>query len=73
MRGSDADADDHEVAVEHLGRRWCGPARRLAVALEGLDAVAQQHPDPVVGVDVAIEGADLGAEHALERHARADR
>ena len=33
-----------------------------------LDAGAHQHPHAVVGVDVAVDGADLGAEHALERY-----
>ena len=37
------------------------------VALERLDAGAQQHPHAVVGVDVAVDGAHLGAEHALQR------
>ena len=37
------------------------------VSLEGLDAGAEQQPHAVVGVDVAVDGADLGAEHALER------
>ena len=27
----------------------------------------EEHPHAVVGVDVAIDRADLGAEHALER------
>ena len=37
------------------------------VALEGLDAGPEQHLHAVVGVDVAVDGADLGAQHALER------
>ena len=36
-------------------------------SLERLDARPEQHPHAMVGVDVAVDGADLGAEHALER------
>ena len=61
-----ADADDHEVALEHAAVAGADALDR-AVALEGLDAGAQEHPHAVVGVDVAVDRADLGAEHALER------
>ena len=37
------------------------------VALDRLDAAAEVQRDAVVGVDVAVEGAELGAEDALER------
>ena len=40
------------------------------VALEGLDAGAEQHPHAVVGVDVAVDRAQLGPQHALQRHRR---
>ena len=62
-----ADADDDEVAVERLP---VGGAHALdrARALEGLDAGPEQHPHAVVGVDVAVDGAELGPQHALQRH-----
>ena len=66
MRGCDADADDDEVALELAPVAGADALDRL-VALEGLDAGAQQHPHAVVGVDVAVDGAHLGAQHALQR------
>ena len=36
-------------------------------ALERGDAGLEQQPHALVGVDVPVDGADLGAEHALER------
>ena len=42
-------------------------ARDRAVALERLDALAEQQLDAVVAVHVAVEGADLGAEDPLVR------
>ena len=39
-----------------------------ALALERFDAGAEQQLDAVVAVQVAVDGADLGAEHALQRH-----
>ena len=62
-----ADADDHEVALELASvagadaldrrRRPRRPRRRSPCSIS----------HAVVGVDVAVDGADLGAEHALER------
>ena len=37
------------------------------MSLEGLDAGSHEHPHAVVGVDVAVQGAHLVAEHALQR------
>ena len=61
-----ADADDHEVALE-LASVAGADALDRRVALEGLDAGPEQHLHAVVGVDVAVDGAHLGAQHALER------
>ena len=61
-----ADADDHEVALE-LASVAGADALDRRVALEGLDAGPEQHLHAVVEVDVAVDGAHLGAEHALER------
>ena len=66
VRGSHADADDDEVALELAPVAGADALDRL-VALEGLDAGSHQHLHAVVGVDVAVDGADLGAQHALER------
>ena len=63
----DPDADDHEVAFEHAAVAGPDPLHR-APALEGLHAVAEQQLDALVGVHVAVHGAQLGAEHPLERH-----
>ena len=41
-----------------------------AVALEGLHAGRRGASDAVVGVEVAVHRADLGAEHPLERQRR---
>ena len=60
------DADDDEVAVDHASVAGADALDGL-VALEGLDAGSQQHLDAVVGVDVAVDGAHLGAHHALQR------
>ena len=60
----DADADDDEVALEHPAAGGAH-ARHRAVALERLDSLAEQQLDPVLGVHVAVEGADLCAEDAL--------
>lgn len=40
----------------------------MLVALKRRNAVAEQHPDAVLGVQVAIDRADLGTEHPLKRH-----
>ena len=61
-----ADADDHEIAVQRAAVARADALDRC-LALESLDAGPAQHPHAVVGVDVAVDGADLGAQHPLER------
>ena len=60
----DAHSHDDEVAVDEsaVARR----TRSTASSPFGLDARAQQHPHAVIGVDVAIDRTDLGAENALK-------
>ena len=67
-----ADADDHEVAVERPPVAGADALDRRR-ALERRDAGPEQHPHAMVGVDVAVDRADLGAEHALERDRHAGR
>ena len=54
----------HSRTAPSLGAHALGATR----ALDGLDARAQVQLDAVLGVHVAIEGAELAAEHALQRH-----
>ncbi len=62
----DADADDDRGAVD---RAAVGEpdALRAAVALDRLDAGAEPQVDPLLLVDVAVEGAELGAQDAQQR------
>jgi len=62
--GRDADADNHEVALDHIAhtRKY---ARDRAIALERIDPMVEEHLDAVLDVHVAVERADLGTQDAL--------
>ena len=67
-----ADADDDEVAVDH--RPSLVRTRSTdAVALEGSTPVSISICDAVLAVEVAVDGAHLDAQHALERDGAAGR
>ena len=59
------DSDDHEVALEFAAVAGADALDRL-VSLECRDAGPHEHLHPLVGVDVAVDGAYLGAQHALQ-------
>ena len=61
-----ADADDDEIAFELATVAGANPLHRCR-SFERLDGCAEQHLHAVVGVDVAVDPADLVAEHALQR------
>ncbi len=63
----DADADDDHVGVDRAPVVQ-PDALDPPVALERRDAGAEAQVDAVVGVQVAVDRADLDAEHPLERH-----
>ena len=67
-----ADADDDEVALDDAtvagAHALDGP-----VALEGLDVCLHQHRDAVLAVEVAVDGADLGAQDPLAAERCSDR
>ena len=64
--GSDSDPDHGEVAFDDLSRAG---AHTLdgAIALECLEAVSEVELDPVLGVHIAVELADLRPEDSLVR------
>ena len=62
-----ADAHHHEVAG-HVRPSLVRTRSTASVALERLDAGPQQQPHAVIGVDVAVDRADLGPEHPFQRH-----
>ena len=62
--GYDPDADDDEVAGD-LAPAAVRTAFTAVSPSERLDALAEHHLDAVASVNVAVEGADLGAEDPL--------
>ena len=64
--GRGADADHDGVAVDRSPVLRADPLHAVG-ALERRDGRAEQHLDPVVDVDVAVDRAHLGPEHPLER------
>ena len=63
----DPDPDDHQVAGDDPavgGDHLFDPA----LAAQCHDACPEHELDPVLGVRIMVDAADLGAEHALERH-----
>ena len=59
------DSDDHEVALQFAAVAGADALDGL-VSLEFRDAGAHQHLHPMAGVDVAVDGAYLEAQHALQ-------
>ena len=71
-RGATPMPTTHEVALDNApGGGAYAPHRTLA--LESLDALAEHELDAVVAMHVTVEGADLGAEDALQRQRGSDR
>lgn len=64
--GFDPDAGDDEIGGENLALDGAHPLDGV-VAHEGVDRGVGVELDAVVGVQVPANGADLGAEDALER------
>ena len=60
------DAHHDEVALQFAPVAGADALDRL-VALEALDPRSHQHFGAVTGVNIAVDGADLGPEHPLER------
>ena len=67
VRGETPIPDDHEVAVDHPPVAGPDPLHG-AVAFEALDPRAGEQLHAVLDMDVAVDRADLRAEHALQRH-----
>src|SRR5699024_9278410 len=61
------DTDNDEVALDRITRTRAHTLDR-ARTLEPLHPAPEPHTHAVIDVDVAIERAELGAEHTLKRN-----
>ena len=73
VRGATPTPSSDGGALEDGRRRSCARARRGPAPSIASTPVPEVQRHAVLGVHVAVEGAELGAEHALQRHATAAR